>query len=140
MGIGEKIDINKGKLPYRGRGLENSVNIAACTIEEQRRFGLERLAAAFRIFSRRGFDLGVAGHISFRDPEFKDHFWINPLGYHFAQMKVSDLVLMSLDGELAYGKVRAGDAAFCIHSEIYKARENINSIAHAHPMLSLIHI
>ena len=134
MGIGEKIDINKGKLPYRGRGLENSVNIAACTIEEQRRFGLERLAAAFRIFSRRGFDLGVAGHISFRDPEFEDHFWINPLGHHFAQMKVSDLVLMSLDGELAYGKVRAGDAAFCIHSEIYKARDNINSIAHAHPM------
>ena len=96
MSIGEKIDINKGKLPYRGRGLENSVNIAACSMEEQRRFGLERLAAAFRIFSRRGFDLGVAGHISFRDPEFKDHFWINPLGYHFAQMKVSDLVLMSL--------------------------------------------
>ena len=29
MSIGEKIDINKGKLPYRGRGLENSVNIAA---------------------------------------------------------------------------------------------------------------
>ena len=28
MSIGEKIDINKGKLPYRGRGLENSVNIA----------------------------------------------------------------------------------------------------------------
>ena len=50
MGIGEKIDINKGKLPYRGRGLENSVNIAACSIEEQRRFGLERLAAAFRFF------------------------------------------------------------------------------------------
>ena len=51
MGIGEKIDINKGKLPYKGRGLENSVNIAACSLEEQRRFGLERLAAAFRIFS-----------------------------------------------------------------------------------------
>ena len=30
MEIGEKIDINKGKLPYKGRGLENSVNIAAC--------------------------------------------------------------------------------------------------------------
>ena len=134
MGIGEKIDINKGKLPYKGRGLENSVNIAACSIEEQRRFGLERLAAAFRIFSRRGFDLGVAGHISFRDPEHKDHFWLNPLGYHFKQMKVSDLVLMNFAGELVYGNVRAGDAAFCIHSEIYKAKADVNSIAHAHPM------
>ena len=78
-------------------------------MEEQRRFGLERLAAAFRIFSRRGFDLGVAGHISFRDPEFKDHFWLNPLGYHFKQMKVSDLVMMNFSGELVFGNVRAGD-------------------------------
>ena len=31
MGIGEKIDINKGKLPYRGRGLENSVNTVSYT-------------------------------------------------------------------------------------------------------------
>ena len=94
MGIGEKIDINKGKLPYRGRGLENSVNIAACTIEEQRRFGLERLSAAFRIFSRRGFDLGVAGHISFRDPEFKDHFWINPLAVSYTHLTLPTTVIV----------------------------------------------
>ena len=90
MGIGEKIDINKGKLPYRGRGLENSVNIAACTIEEQRRFGLERLAAAFRIFSRRGFDLGVAGHISLRVPVLIVHCWLSRLGYPCAHRKVQD--------------------------------------------------
>ena len=32
MGIGEKIDINKGKLPYKGRGIENSVNIRSFSI------------------------------------------------------------------------------------------------------------
>ena len=45
MAIKDKININKGKLPYRGRGLENSIDINSCSIEEQRRFGLERLAA-----------------------------------------------------------------------------------------------
>ena len=50
MAIKDKININKGKLPYRGRGLENSIDINSCSIEEQRRFGLERLAAALEYF------------------------------------------------------------------------------------------
>jgi ribulose-5-phosphate 4-epimerase/fuculose-1-phosphate aldolase len=129
-----KIDLAKGKLPFKGKGLSNSVNIANCTLEEQRRHGVEKLAAAYRIFSRKGFDLGVAGHISFRDPEHRECFWINPLGYHFGQMKVSDLVLMHQDGELIYGKERTGDAAQSIHSNIYKNRDDINAVAHAHPM------
>jgi ribulose-5-phosphate 4-epimerase/fuculose-1-phosphate aldolase len=32
------------------------------------------LAAAFRVFADRGFDEGVAGHISVRDPILTDHF------------------------------------------------------------------
>ena len=31
------IDLAKGKLPFKGKGLSNSVNIATCTLEEQRR-------------------------------------------------------------------------------------------------------
>ena len=38
----------------------------------------QRLAAAFRLFSKSGFDEGVAGHITARDPEHKDCFWVNP--------------------------------------------------------------
>ena len=32
----------------------------------------QRLAAAFRLFSKFGFDEGVAGHITARDPERAD--------------------------------------------------------------------
>ena len=130
--IAKKIDLSKGKLPFKGKGLSGCVDINSKSIEEQRRYGVERLAAAYRIFSSHGFDLGLVGHISFRDPEFKDCFWINPLGYHFSQMKVSDLCLMNQNGELVYGKERTGDAAQSIHSNIYKSRSDIN--------LSLIHI
>ena len=36
--------------------------------EEERLHRKQRLAAAFRLFSRFGFDQGVAGHITARDP------------------------------------------------------------------------
>ena len=59
----------------------------------------QRLAAAFRLFSKFGFDEGVAGHITARDPELLDHFWVNPFGMHFSQIKVSDLILVNDHGE-----------------------------------------
>ena len=52
----------------------------------------QRLAAGFRLFSKFGFDEGVAGHITARDPEFPDTFWVNPFGVHFSQIKVSNLI------------------------------------------------
>ncbi|MGG4155137.1 class II aldolase/adducin family protein [Peribacillus muralis] len=34
------------------------------------------LAASFRLFSKFGFDEGIAGHITVRDPKNTDHFWV----------------------------------------------------------------
>lgn len=34
---------------------------------DERKYQMEYLAAAFRVFSKQGFDEGVAGHISLRD-------------------------------------------------------------------------
>ena len=39
-----------------------------------------------------------------RDPEYKDHFWVNPFGVHFGQMKVSDLLLVSHEGDIVIGE------------------------------------
>ena len=44
------------------------------TLQEERVYRKQHLAAAFRIFADRGFDEGVAGHISVRDPILTDHF------------------------------------------------------------------
>jgi len=43
-------------------------------LEDERLYRKQHLAAAFRIFAERGFDEGVAGHISVRDPILTDHF------------------------------------------------------------------
>ena len=65
------------------------------TVEEERLHRKQRLAGALRIFGRFGFGEGVAGHITVRDPEFPDHFWVNPFGRSFRHMRVSDLILVN---------------------------------------------
>ena len=125
------IDINKGKLPNKPKGIEM---VECKTIEETRRDQLQRLTAGFRLFSHFGFDEGVAGHITLRDPEFSDHFWVNPLGVHFSQIKVSDLLLVNHDGEVVQGERPVNVAAFAIHSRLHKARPDVNAAAHSHSL------
>jgi ribulose-5-phosphate 4-epimerase/fuculose-1-phosphate aldolase len=94
----------------------------------------QRLAAAFRVFGKLGFDEGVAGHITARDPEFTDHFWVNPLGVAFSQIKVSDLVLVSHDGRIVIGDRPVNRAAFAIHSQVHAARPDVIAAAHSHAL------
>ena len=67
-------------------------------VADKRQWMLEEMAAAFRIFARKGYGLGSAGHISVRDPEHPDQFWLNPLGRHFGTLKASDMVLVDHEG------------------------------------------
>ena len=104
------------------------------SVAEERQHRKERLAAALRLFSRFGFDQGVAGHITARDPELTDHFWVNPYGQHFGQVRVSDLILVNDHGEVVEGEARVNRAAFAIHSQVHTARPDVIAAAHAHSM------
>ncbi len=102
------------------------------TLEEERQHRKQRLAGAFRLFSKFGFDEGVAGHITVRDPKFTDHFWVNPFGMHFSQIKASDLLLVNHHGEVVEGNRPINAAAFAIHSQVHISRPDVISAAHAH--------
>lgn len=102
------------------------------TLAEERLHRKQRLAAAFRLFSKFGFDEGVAGHITARDPEFTDTFWVNPFGVHFSQIKVSNLIRVDHHGNVVEGKHPVNAAAFAIHSRIHMMRPNANAAAHTH--------
>src|SRR3954463_9018603 len=52
--------------------------------EEERQHRKQRLAAGFRLFAKFGFEEGVAGHITARDPIEPDTFRVNPFGVPFA--------------------------------------------------------
>ena len=104
------------------------------TVVEERKHRKEMLAAAFRLFSRFGFDEGVAGHITARDPERLDHFWVNPFGMHFGQIRASDLILVNHHGVVVEGKYPVNQAAFAIHSRVHAARPDVVAAAHSHSM------
>ena len=101
-------------------------------VAEIRRDRKNKLAAALRLFGKFGFDEGVAGHITVRDPEHTDHFWVNPMGKSFKQMKVSDLLLVSHTGEVVEGSGLLNGAAFTIHSQIHMSNPAITAAAHSH--------
>lgn len=102
------------------------------TVEEERQFRKERLAGALRVFGKFGFGEGVAGHITARDPELLDHFWVNPFAVNFRQISVSDLILVGPDGTVVEGDMPVNRAAFVIHAAIHEARPDVVSAAHAH--------
>ena len=104
------------------------------TVEEERRHRKQQLAAAFRIFARLGYDEGLAGHITARDPELSDHFWVNPLAKHFSQIRVSDLILVNHEGQVVEGNALVNTAAFVIHSQVHAARPDVVAAAHSHSM------
>jgi len=106
------------------------------SVEEKRKHVKERLTCAFRIFAKYGYDEGVAGHITVRDPGNPDHFWVNPFGVPFALMTVSDLLLINHEGKIIGGgkphRQIYNRAAYCIHAAIHKARPDVDAAAHSH--------
>jgi len=92
----------------------------------------QRLAAAYRLFAQLGFEVGVAGHFTARDPVDTDHFWINPLGVPFSQIRVSDLMRVDGDGRVVEGEGVLNTSALELHYDLQKARPEVVGIAHVH--------
>ncbi|GAA6006024.1 hypothetical protein JCM10207_007311 [Rhodosporidiobolus poonsookiae] len=108
------------------------------SVEEERAYLKERLAAALRIFGKMELDHHVAGHLTVRDPEVPTNFWVNPFGLAFSLITVSDLILVSHDGKVIGGgkpgRRVVNKAGFLIHSAIHKARPDVNAICHSHSL------
>jgi ribulose-5-phosphate 4-epimerase/fuculose-1-phosphate aldolase len=101
---------------------------------EERLHRKERLAASFRLFGKFGFDEGVAGHITVRDPEHLDRFWVNPFGMNFKHIRVSDLICVDHTGEVVVGDAPVNRAAFAIHSQVHAGRPDVIAAAHSHSL------
>lgn len=102
------------------------------TVEAERLPRKQDLVSAFRLFARYGYDEGIAGHITVRDPEFPDRFRVDPYALHFSRIKVSDLLLIEEQGRAAEGSRRTSEAAFWIHPSVHNARPDVVAVAHAH--------
>jgi ribulose-5-phosphate 4-epimerase/fuculose-1-phosphate aldolase len=104
------------------------------SLDAERQYRKERLAAGYRLFGLYGYDEGVAGHITARDPEHHDHFWVNPFGMNFSHVRASDLIRVNDQGEVVEGSGALNKAAFAIHSQVHAARPDVIAAAHSHSM------
>ncbi len=108
------------------------IKLSFSSHEEARLHRKKMLVAGFRLFDKFGFNEGVAGHITARDPELPDHFWVNPFGIDFGSIRVQDLILCNHEGKVVEGNYSVNRAAFAIHSQVHLARPDVVAAAHAH--------
>ncbi|MCT9089363.1 class II aldolase/adducin family protein [Streptomyces sp. ASQP_92] len=99
---------------------------------EERQHRKERLAGALRLFARFGFEEGVSGHVTARDPELADCYWVNPFGVPFAHVTAGELILVNGDGQVVRGGHHVNQAAFTVHAQVHRARPDAVAVVHTH--------
>ncbi len=104
------------------------------SIEAERTHALQRLAAACRILGRRGFAEGLLGHITVRDPQDRDLFWVNPVGISMRRIRVSHLVQANHRGEVVRGSGIVNPVGLLLHTALHKARPDVAAVCHAHAL------
>jgi ribulose-5-phosphate 4-epimerase/fuculose-1-phosphate aldolase len=92
------------------------------------------VALGYRILAALKWGDTGDGHVSARDPERTDCFWLLRYGVSFHEATVSDLVLVGPGGEILEGRDAGGInlAAYYIHHPILEARPEIVSATHVH--------
>lgn len=102
------------------------------TKEAERRHVRERLAAACRILGRRGLSEGLLGHVTVRDPEQVDHFWVNPVGVPMHRVRASQLVQVDHQGCVVRGDGAVNPVGLLLHTALHRARPDVAAVCHAH--------
>ena len=91
----------------------------------------EEVALACRILGHEGQGDTVYGHVSARDPGGRG-FWMKPAAMGLEEIQASDLLLVDLEGKVLSGR-RPRHIEYPIHSEIYRARGDVQAVVHTHP-------
>jgi L-fuculose-phosphate aldolase len=93
----------------------------------------QKLIAAGKILVAEGQDDFTRGHISARLPDDPAHFLMKPHSIGLDEITVENILTIDLDGNVVAGTARRHSEVF-IHSEIYKARPDVASVVHSHPL------
>jgi ribulose-5-phosphate 4-epimerase/fuculose-1-phosphate aldolase len=96
-----------------------------------------QVAACTRIFNEEGI-LDFSGHVSARLPD-GGGFVVQSVHASRAELEPDDLYAMTLDGGIIDGpKDTRPVSEYHIHSEIYRARPDVNAVLHAHPEVPIL--
>jgi len=72
--------------------------------------------------------IGSSGNASVR---VDDDVIITPSSVHYTEMKVEDMVVINLKGEVLEGS-RNPSVEWQMHNELYNTRSNVNAVVHTH--------
>jgi ribulose-5-phosphate 4-epimerase/fuculose-1-phosphate aldolase len=93
---------------------------------------LDQLARACRILEMEGHGDMTLGHLSLRDPQQRG-FWLKRNAYGLGEIaSAADFVLVDNDGNKLDGE-GGRHSEWPIHSEILRARPDVQVVAHTHP-------
>lgn len=90
------------------------------------------LAAALRLAVRFGFNEGIDNHFTVMLPGSEDRFLLHPFGYHWSELRASDMIVVDFDGNTVEGEGEAESTAFHIHSRIHRASPRATCVMHTH--------
>lgn len=111
---------------------EENSNKPSFTPEQVRARRKRDCALGYRLLAAQRWGDTGDGHISARDPERTDCFWMLRYGVSYHEAKVSDLVLVNPDGELEEGEGFVNVAGYYIHHPILRTRPDAVSAVHVH--------
>lgn len=90
----------------------------------------EAVAVATRALAAAGQSDLIWGHLSLRDPDGRG-LWMKAAGWAFEEVDASRVLLVGWDGAVLEGEGRV-HVEYHIHSEILRARSDVNAVAHTH--------
>jgi ribulose-5-phosphate 4-epimerase/fuculose-1-phosphate aldolase len=95
------------------------------------------LAACYRIFAMMGWTEMIYNHITVRLPDSvtggEKQFLINPFGLHYTEVTASNLVKVSLSGEILDDSTHPiNPAGYVLHSTIHGGIEGAHAVMHTH--------
>jgi L-fuculose-phosphate aldolase len=96
----------------------------------------QKLIMAGKILVAEGQDDFTRGHISIRRPDNPSHFFMKPHSIGLDEITMENVLTIDLDGNVVAGTARRHSEVY-IHSEIYKARPDVQCVIHTHPTYSV---
>ncbi len=94
------------------------------------------MIAAGKVLVAEGQDDFTRGHISFRLPDNPGLFLMKAHSLGLDEITFDNILTIDLDGKVVAGTARRHSEVF-IHSEIFKARPDVNCVIHTHPTYSI---
>lgn len=94
------------------------------------------MIAAGKVLVAEGQDDFTRGHISFRLPDNPNLFFMKAHSLGLDEITFDNILTIDLDGKVVAGTARRHSEVF-IHSEIFKARPDVNCVIHTHPAYSI---